>query len=155
MVFKRRDKPPLRTRIFEALLPRRGWRRGIEYIAHRLRRLPDTPHRIALGFACGVFASFTPFFGIHLIGAIALAWLIRGNLIAAAIGQFVGNPFTLPFIAWISMALGPPHPRGRRHGPRLRAGVRRVLVRRDRPLAIDPQPLRHGRAAVGRSSSRW
>ena len=106
MVFKRRDKPPLRTRIFEALLPRRGWRRGIEYIAHRLRRLPDTPHRIALGFACGVFASFTPFFGIHLIGAIALAWLIRGNLIAAAIGQFVGNPFTLPFIAWISMALG-------------------------------------------------
>ena len=30
---------------------------------HRVRRLPDTPHRIALGFACGVFVSFTPFFG--------------------------------------------------------------------------------------------
>jgi uncharacterized protein (DUF2062 family) len=106
MVFKRRDKPPLAARVIEFLLPRRGWRRGIEYIAHRLRRLPDTPHRIALGFSCGVLASWTPFFGFHLIGAVALAWLIRANLIAAAIGQFVGNPFTLPFIAWISMALG-------------------------------------------------
>jgi uncharacterized protein len=106
MVFKRRDKPPILTRIAETFLPRRGWRRGIEYIAHRLRRLPDTPHRIALGFACGVFSSFTPFFGLHLIGAIALAWVLRANMISAAIGQLFGNPFTLPFIAWISMALG-------------------------------------------------
>jgi uncharacterized protein (DUF2062 family) len=106
MVFKRRDKPSLRTRILELLYPRRGWRRGIEYIGHRLRRLPDTPHRIALGLSCGVFVSFTPFFGVHLVGGMALAWLLRGNLLAAAIGQFAGNPFTLPFIAWISMALG-------------------------------------------------
>ena len=70
MVFKRRDKPPFLSRIRESLLPRRGWRRGIEYLGHRVRRLPDTPHRIALGFACGVFASFTPFFGLHLILAV-------------------------------------------------------------------------------------
>ena len=42
---------PCSTRIREAVLPRRGWRRGIEYLGHRVRRLPDTPHRIALGFA--------------------------------------------------------------------------------------------------------
>lgn len=106
MVFKRRDRPPLLERIRAVVYPRRGWRRGIEYIGHRVRRLPDTPHRIALGFACGVFMSFTPFFGLHLVGSMALAWLVRGNVIAAAIGQVVGNPFTLPFIAWISMALG-------------------------------------------------
>ena len=76
MVFKRRDKPPLSPALREALLPRRGWRRGIEYLGHRVRRLPDTPHRIALGFACGVFASFTPFFGLHLVWRVALAWLI-------------------------------------------------------------------------------
>lgn len=106
MVFRRRDRPPLTTRLRELLFPRRGWRRGLEYIAHRVRRIPDTPHRIALGFSCGVFMSFTPFFGIHLLGSMGLAWLIGGNVIAAAIGQVVGNPFTLPFIAWISMALG-------------------------------------------------
>jgi uncharacterized protein (DUF2062 family) len=92
--------------VARAYVPAGGWRRGIEYIGHRVRRLPDTPHRIALGFCCGVFMSFTPLFGFHFLGALALAWLIRGNLIAAAIGQFFGNPVTLPFIAWISMSLG-------------------------------------------------
>lgn len=106
MVFRRRRPPPLQERLREAILPRRGWRRGLEYIAHRLRRLPDTPHRIALGFACGVMISFTPFFGLHLLGGMAIAWLVGGNMLAAAIGQVVGNPFTLPFIAWISMSFG-------------------------------------------------
>ena len=72
MVFKRRDKPPLLTRIREVVYPKRGWRRGIEYLGHRVRRLPDTPHRIALGISCGVFVSFTPFFGIHILAAAGL-----------------------------------------------------------------------------------
>ncbi|HRO10142.1 DUF2062 domain-containing protein [Amaricoccus sp.] len=105
MVFKRRDKLTLRGRVRQ-LLPRRGWRRGIEYVGHRVRRIPDTPHRIALGFSCGVMMSFTPFFGLHLFGSMGLAWLLRGNVLASVIGQFVGNPLTLPFISWISMSLG-------------------------------------------------
>ena len=107
MVFKRRDKPPLLSRIREAVYPRRGWRRGIEYLGHRVRRLPDTPHRIALGFSCGVFVSFTPFFGHpHPGGRVALAWLIRGNVMAGLIGTFAGNPLTLPLIAPIALGLG-------------------------------------------------
>lgn len=106
MVFRRRDRPPLHVRAREFLLPRTGWRRALEYIAHRIRRIPDTPHRIALGFACGVMVSFTPFFGLHLAGSVALAWLLGGNMIAALIGQVVGNPVTLPFIALVSMSLG-------------------------------------------------
>ena len=53
MVFNRRDKLTLRDRLRQ-LVPRRGWRRGIDYVGHRVRRLPDTPHRLALGFAGGV-----------------------------------------------------------------------------------------------------
>lgn len=106
MVFKRRDKPPIQDRLREAILPRRGWARALEYIAHRIRRLPDTPHRIALGFACGAMVSFTPFFGLQVPLALALAWLVGGNLFAAFIGQMLGNFATFPFIAWISMALG-------------------------------------------------
>jgi uncharacterized protein (DUF2062 family) len=106
MVFKRRDKPRLLVRLREAVAPRGGWRRAIEYLGHRVRRLPDTPHRIGLGFAAGVFASFTPFFGVHFLIALAIAKLIRGNLFAALIGTFVGNPLTFPLIAGTSLALG-------------------------------------------------
>ena len=64
---------PSLSRLREAVLPKRGYRRGVEYLGHRVRRLPDTPHRIALGFACGVFSSFTPFFGLHIVLAAVIA----------------------------------------------------------------------------------
>lgn len=106
MVFKRRDKPPLLLRVREAVLPQRGWGRAIEYLGHRVRRLPDSPHRIALGFAIGVFACFSPFFGAHLLLAAGLAKLLRANIVASLIGTFVGNPLTFPFIAAVSLGLG-------------------------------------------------
>lgn len=71
-----------------------------------MQRLPDTPARISLGIACGVFTSFTPFFGFHFVIAAALAWIVRGNVFASAIGTFFGNPLTFPFIAAISLELG-------------------------------------------------
>ena len=93
-------------RVREVLYPRRGWRRSIEYIRHRVSRIPDTPHRIALGFSCGVIASFTPLFGFHFFIAAALAWALRANIIAGLIGTVTGNPLTFPFIASISLNLG-------------------------------------------------
>ena len=106
MVFKRRDKPPVLTRLREWIYPRRGYRRGIEYLGHRVRRLPDTPHRIALGFACGAFISFTPLFGFHLLFGAGLAWILRANIVASVIGTLVGNPLTTPLIAALSLTLG-------------------------------------------------
>ena len=106
MVFKRRDKTPLLLRVREAVLPQRGWGRAIEYLGHRVRRLPDSPHRIAFGFAIGVFACFSPFFGAHLLLAAGLAKLLRANIVASLIGTFVGNPLTFPFIAAVSLGLG-------------------------------------------------
>lgn len=106
MIFKRRDKPPFWSRLREIMLPRKGILRGIDYIRMRLHRLPDSPHRIALGFACGALASFTPFFGFHIVLAAALAWLIGGNLLAAAFGTIVGNPLSFPFVAAAALELG-------------------------------------------------
>ena len=71
------------------------------YVVKRATRLSGTPHRIAAGFACGVAISFTPFFGLHLAGALLLCLLVRGNYLAAVAGTLVGNPWTLPFI-WLS-----------------------------------------------------
>lgn len=106
MVFKRRDKLPWGIRIKEWFAPKKGWRRGIEYLSLRMQRLPDSANSIALGFACGVYASFTPFFGFHFVIAAGLAWLFRSNLYASAVGTFFGNPITFGFIMWSSLTVG-------------------------------------------------
>ena len=81
--------------------PRRGVRRGWMYVWHRVTRISASPHVIALGFAAGVFASFTPFVGLHFVLAGILALVVGGNILASALGTFVGNPLTFPFI-WLS-----------------------------------------------------
>ncbi|MCF8480757.1 MAG: DUF2062 domain-containing protein [Rhodospirillum sp.] len=101
MLFNRREKPSLLAKIRGFLLPRAGWRRSAIYIGHRVARLPGTPASIAMGFACGAAASFTPLVGFHFLLAALLAWIFRGNLIASAIGTVVGNPWTFPFI-WVA-----------------------------------------------------
>jgi len=72
----------------------------VRYVVYRLRRLRSTPHAIALGCALGVFASFTPFLGFHMIIAGALSWFSRASIVASALGTFAGNPITFPFI-WV------------------------------------------------------
>ena len=81
--------------------PRRSWGRSIRYVTHRLRRLRATPHAVALGCAVGVFVTFLPFLGFHIILAGVLSWMTRASILAAALGTFVGNPITFPFI-WVA-----------------------------------------------------
>lgn len=106
MRFKRRNRPPFWSRVRESAYPRKGWWRSVGYVNKRMQRLPDTPERIALGIACGAFVSFTPLFFFHFIIAGALAWILRGNVLAALLGTAVGNPLTFPFIATAALNLG-------------------------------------------------
>ncbi len=106
MVFKRRKQLSWPQWLVESVYPRSGWRRASSYIAHRLRRLPDTPQKIARGIGVGVYVSFTPFFGFHFLVATALAIMLRGNVIAALLATFFGNPLTFPLIATGSLTLG-------------------------------------------------
>ena len=106
MIFKRRDKRLTFGRLKELLLPKKGWRRALDYFIHRVKRIPDTPHKIAIGIATGVFCSFTPFFGLHFFLAAFVAYIFKGNIVAALFGTFFGNPVTWPFIASFSVKLG-------------------------------------------------
>lgn len=106
MIFQRREKLSLWGRLRDLVRPRKGWKRGFRYIGKRVQRLPDTPHRIALGFACGALASFTPFFTLHALVAALLAWIVRGNLIASVFGTIVGNPISFPLIAATALKTG-------------------------------------------------
>lgn len=106
MVFKRRDRRPIGRMLVEFLYPKGGWARAITYVKHRMRRLPDQPHRIARGIFAGVFVNFPPLFGVQMASAALIAWAIRGNIIAALLSTFLSNPITTPFIALMSVELG-------------------------------------------------
>ncbi|MBO9468042.1 DUF2062 domain-containing protein [Tropicibacter sp. R15_0] len=106
MVFKRRDRRPIWKIVLEFFWPRGGWGRAAQYVQHRLRRLPDPPHRIARGIFAGVFTTFTPFYGLHFFTAALIALAMRGNLLAAILSTFFGNPLTYVPIGVASMKTG-------------------------------------------------
>tara|TARA_Y100001970_G_scaffold45236_1_gene56746 strand:- start:47900 stop:48469 length:570 start_codon:yes stop_codon:yes gene_type:complete len=97
-LFRRRNKKSFSNKFRDLFWPRIGWRRTGRYYLLRIKHLPGTPYSIAAGFACGAAVSFTPMIGGHFILGAVLAWVMRGNLIASAIGTAVGNPWTFPFI---------------------------------------------------------
>ena len=106
MVFKRRDKRSWLRATWEAIYPKGGWARAFHYVKHRVRRLPDSPERIARGIFVGVFTSFTPFFGLHFVVALLLGRLMNGNLFASVLATFFGNPLTFVPIGYASLKTG-------------------------------------------------
>ncbi len=57
--------------------------------------LNDSPERVALAFAFGVFLAFSPLLGLHTILALALAFVFGLNRVAVLVGSFINNPWTL------------------------------------------------------------
>lgn len=105
-MFRRREPRTYSRAAREALWPRGGWSRAVTYMKHRLRRLPDPPEVVARGVAVGIFASFTPFYGLHFVVAAVLAKAVRGNVVASLLGTFFGNPLTYLPIAYASLTTG-------------------------------------------------
>ena len=105
-MFRRRKPRSYPQMAQDMVYPRGGWGRAGRYLLHRLRRLPDAPHRIGRGLAAGVFVSFSPFIGAHVVLAMGVAWAIGGTIFASIIGTLIGNPLTLPFIAVACTGLG-------------------------------------------------
>ena len=72
----------------------------------------DPAELVAASFAVGVFIAFTPLFGLHLVMALALAFLLKLNKLDVVLGTLVVNPLTfgpvsavaLPFGRWILKA---------------------------------------------------
>ncbi|BCP53147.1 membrane protein [Kaistia sp. 32K] len=100
MLFRRRRPLKPHQKLAQFVWPRGGWARTSLYYRKRLMRLSDTPHSIAAGFAVGVALAITPFLGFHYLLCLAVAFLVRGNVLAAVLGTSLGNPLTFPFI-WL------------------------------------------------------
>lgn len=106
MVFKRRERKPIWRAVRDLLWPQGGWTRAFHYVKHRVRRLPDSPERIARGIWAGVFTTFTPFYGLHFFVAAIIARVMQGNIIAALMATFFGNPLTYVPIGVVSLQTG-------------------------------------------------
>lgn len=106
MVFKRRDKRAIHKIVLDFLWPKGGWTRAFHYVRHRLHRLPGSPEFIARGVWAGVFTTFTPFYGLHFLVAALIARVFNGNLLAALLSTFFGNPLTYLPIGVVSLKTG-------------------------------------------------
>jgi uncharacterized protein (DUF2062 family) len=96
---------PLR-KIREMLWPSMGWKRALRYGQLRLVRLQDSTRAIAVGLAFGASISFTPLPGVHIVSAVALTLLARGNALASVAGTVIGNPWTFPLMWWAAYQIG-------------------------------------------------
>jgi len=84
------------------VLDKEKWRQRIKQILS----LDSHPGHIAVGFAVGVFISFTPFFGIHTPLAIAAAFIFRLNKLTCITGAWVNTPLTVVPLLAASYKLG-------------------------------------------------
>src|SRR6056300_154623 len=106
MLFRQRKKISFINKILSYFWPKNGWGRLFKYATLRIKRLPGSPHSIALGFTFGVIAAMTPLFGLHFIIGIFLAWIFGASVIASIIVNFVGNPWIFPFICFFNLKIG-------------------------------------------------
>jgi uncharacterized protein len=77
---------------------RRRWslrRRTLKVLLDLMGR-QESPERVAAAVALGVGIGLSPFIGFHFILAIVLAFAFRLSRLDTVLGQFVGNPWTLP-----------------------------------------------------------
>jgi hypothetical protein len=92
--FRRRRKHPLKLS------------RRLKVLLLDLLGREEPPERVAAAIALGIGVGFSPFIGIHFLIAIGLAFLLRLNRFDALLGQFAGNPWTLPPVFAAGYALG-------------------------------------------------
>lgn len=71
-----------------------------------LLHLDDSPRRIALALAVGVFISCTPFYGVQTLLSIALAAVLRLNKAATVAGAWLNLPWFAPFIYSAALNIG-------------------------------------------------
>jgi uncharacterized protein (DUF2062 family) len=69
-------------------------------------QLHETPHRIALAFALGVFMGNSPFVGLHYVSGIFFAWVFKLNKLVAFVGVSVNNPWTIVPISTTCVWIG-------------------------------------------------
>ncbi len=64
------------------------------FFIYRVLHVDDTPHRIALGLAIGIFITWTPTIGLQMVLTVLLAALMRANKLVGVPFVWISNPIT-------------------------------------------------------------
>jgi uncharacterized protein (DUF2062 family) len=76
---------------------------------HSVVKLDDPPHKLAFAFALGIFISFSPWIGFHIISCILFAWFFRVSKFVVLTTAFVNNPWTIvpmyAFCIWVGIKI--------------------------------------------------
>ena len=91
---------PRRTKVQVMLRP------VVRFITLRLLHINDTPHRLALGIAMGLFVAWLPLYGLHILMVLALAQLCRANKFTSLVSVWANNPFMLIPMYYCDYLLG-------------------------------------------------
>jgi uncharacterized protein len=77
---------------------RRPWRfyyrKAKNFIIYRILHVDDTPHRIALGVAVGMFVTWTPTPGLQMALIVTISTLLRANKVVGVPLAWLSNPAT-------------------------------------------------------------
>ena len=82
-----------------------SWRRLRER-ATAVLHLNEEPSRLAVGMAAGVFIGLTPFYGLHTLLALVVAWAFGLNKAATITGAWLNLPWFAPFVYAFCLRLG-------------------------------------------------
>ena len=66
----------------------------------------ESPWRVALALAVGVFLSFTPFWGFQTLLALLVAWICRLNRAVTVAGTWINLPWFAPFVYAGALKIG-------------------------------------------------
>ena len=106
MPFGKKKKKRLIISIYNFIKIFFAFSRTKKYISLSIKRIKGTPQALSLGLATGIAVSFTPFIGLHALLAIFISWIIGGSMAAALIGTLFGNPWSFPFIWYLTFEIG-------------------------------------------------
>ena len=65
------------------------------FLVYRVLSINDSPHRIALSVAIGIFITWTPTIGLQMMLTIALCFLLRANKLVGVPFVWISNPLTI------------------------------------------------------------
>ena len=89
-----------------SLFKKLNFLRFLKLYKYKVYRIKDLPESISIGLAWGAAVSVTPLLGLHIIICFLGTFLMRGNLLAAAAGTIIGNPWTFPIFFYCSYKIG-------------------------------------------------
>ena len=76
------------------------------FLIYRILHVDDTPRRIALGLAIGIFVTWTPTIPCQMVLVVALSALFGANKLVGVPFVWISNPVTMWFMFWIDYRVG-------------------------------------------------